>query len=152
MLQLLVNRGVLLSFYEHNFIHYFAGFICWIVAELVLAFVYLIMSTKYPMLNLTNVQGIAVLLVLALFIAWVIIVKKFDYIWLEAGYIEAKHFNFSSFRVESLSTSKSKIRACEYSVFLCWNKVVIKGPLGVTLTMYNIKNMKELVSKIRDNW
>ena len=143
---------MLLSFYEHNFIHYFAGFICWIFAESVLAFVYLIMSTKYPMLNLTNVQGIAVLLVLAFFIAWVIIVKKFDYIWLEDGYIEAKRFNFSSFRVESLSTSKSKIRACEYSAFLCWNKVVIKGPLGVTLTMHNIKNMKELVSKIRDNW
>lgn len=141
-----------LSIYQHNFIHYFEGFICWIVGELVLAFVYLMVSTKYPMLNLINVQGIAVLLVLALFIAWVVIVKKFDYIWIEDGYIEAKCFNFSGFRVESLNTSKSKIRACEYSAFLCWNKVVIKGPLGVTLTMHNVKNIKELVSEIRGTW
>lgn len=146
------NKETRLSIYEHNFIHYFEGLFCCVFLELVLAYVYMVVSVNYPNLDLTHVQAFAVLLLLILFIVWVWIVKKFDYILIEDGYIEAKCFNFGSFRVESLSTSKSKIRACEYSRFLCWNKITIKGPLGVTLTMHNIKNIKELVFTIRGNW
>lgn len=138
--------------FGHNFMHYFAGLVCCVTEEVILIFVFLIASVRHEDKNYIPLFMVGFILLILFYIIWRKILQKYDFIRLECNFIEVSRFNFGNFKVETLSTSQSKIRACECSSFLWWNRIVIKGPLGVTMTMYNIKNAEKLVNIIRGTW